>query len=204
MKLNRLTLLIDSGDFTSTKAWNRIYDDVTAAVIAVQWPPDSGAFTIYPKTDGNGVKPIKEGFVTVLKARDWKPEQRKAKDDQSIAAFRPGAFDAWLDLKEYDALPFVVEWETGNISSSHRAVNKMALGISEGWLSGGLLVLPSRALYKYLTDRIGNYQELSPYFPLWSALKLPKGLLGVVEVEHDATSMKVKRITKGTDGRALV
>ncbi len=204
MKLNRITLLVDGGGFKRTAAWARIYADVELAVAAVQWPPESGAFTIYPERDSNGVKPIKAGFIAKLKERGWKPEERKARDDESTGSFRPGAFDAWLDLSERGAKPFVVEWETGNISSSHRAVNKMALGIVQGWLSGGLLVLPSRDLYKYLTDRVGNYRELEPYFPMWTALDPPKGLLGIVEVEHDGTSTKVRRVAKGTDGRALI
>lgn len=37
---------------------------------------------------------------------------------------RPGPMDATYQVK--DRL-FCVEWETGNISSSHRSVNKMAL-----------------------------------------------------------------------------
>jgi hypothetical protein len=98
----------------------------------------------------------------------------------------------------------VVEWETGNISSSHRAINKMALALLFRRISGGLLVLPTRDLYRYLTDRAGNYRELEPYFPLFSALQVAEGYLGVLAVEHDATSYSVPRIAKGTSGRALI
>ena len=83
-------------------------------------------------------------------------------------------------------------------------MNKMALGVTAGWLSGGILVLSSRSLAQYLTDRIGNYPELEPYFPLWSAVRANNAFLGVIEVEHDRTSTKVRRISKGTDGRALI
>ncbi|MGA1841038.1 MAG: hypothetical protein ACMUIU_10470 [bacterium] len=41
---------------------------------------------------------------------------------------------------------FCVEWETGNISSSHRAINKMALGIIRDILIGGILIVPTRNL----------------------------------------------------------
>jgi hypothetical protein len=67
-----------------------------------------------------------------------------------------------------------------------------------------VLILPTRALYRYLTDRVGNYREIEPYFPLWSALPVKEGYLGVIAVEHDATSGDVPRITKGTNGRALI
>jgi hypothetical protein len=100
--------------------------------------------------------------------------------------------------------PFAVEWETGNVSSSHRALNKMALGMIHKKLIGGALVVPSRKLYRFLTDRIGNYDELAPYLDLWKCIPCAEGVLQIIVVEHDAESMNVPTITKGTDGRALV
>src|SRR5207249_1304315 len=90
--------------------------------------------------------------------------------------------------------PFMVEWETGNISSSHRAMNKMALGLVAGVVAGGVLIVPTHALAKFLTDRIGNVRELVPYFPLWSAIKAKRGYLAVIVVEHDRTDTTVARI----------
>ncbi|MDI6824861.1 MAG: hypothetical protein QME93_08350 [Bacillota bacterium] len=98
---------------------------------------------------------------------------------------------------------FCVERETGNISSSHRAMNKMALGILRGLMAGGILILPTRQMYKYLTDRVGNFPELEPYFPLWQSLRVTRGFLAVIAVEHDGVSKDVPRIPKGTNGRAL-
>jgi hypothetical protein len=60
----------------------------------------------------------------------------------------PGKFDAML---ETNSGPIVLEWETGNISSSHRSLNKMALGITRGEILGGFLVVPSRAFAQYQT-----------------------------------------------------
>lgn len=113
---------------------------------------------------------------------------------------KPGPMDATYPVGNR---LFCVEWETGNISSSHRAINKMALGILKKVLIGGALILPTRAMYKYLTDRVGNFPELEPYFPLWHAIKVEEGLLEVIAIEHDAVSQSVPRIPKGTDGRAL-
>ena len=79
----------------------------------------------------------------------------------------------------------------------------MALGILKGNLIGGVLVLPSRKMYHYLTDRVGNFQEIEPYLPLWKSLNVKEGYLAIIEIEHDGVSKKVKRIPKGTDGRAL-
>ena len=67
---------------------------------------------------------------------------------------------------------------------------------------GGVLVVPSRRLYVWLTDRIGNITELEPYFPLWSAIPCDQGILEIIVIEHDAESVDVPRIPKGTDGRA--
>ena len=209
MKIVEIATLIDAGRFTGTPVWRRISTDVKQAIDAIRWPPDASNFTIFPESGkkrgmGNGVKPIKEAFVLHLVSLGWKPEQRYPRGDDVERKYWPGAFDAWLDLTERSLPPFVVEWETGNISSSHRALNKMALALMARHLSGGILVLPTRSLYKFLTDRVGNYHELEPYFPLWRSLKVRVGYLGVIAVEHDATSPKVPRIKKGTDGWALI
>jgi hypothetical protein len=97
---------------------------------------------------------------------------------------------------------FAVEWETGNISSSHRAINKMCLGMVKGKIVGGALIVPTRKLYRYLTDRIGNWDELVPYFDFWRSTLVPNGVLEIIAVEHDFESLEVPRIPKGKDGNA--
>ena len=72
-------------------------------------------------------------------------------------------------------------------------MNKMALALRRGLVSGGVLVLPSRALARYLTDRIGNYEELEPYFDLYTGLEIVHGYLGVIVVEHDAVDHDVPK-----------
>jgi len=115
-----------------------------------------------------------------------------------IAGPHPGAVDAIKTLPSRKLI--ALEWETGNISSSHRAMNKIVLGMLTGVLVGGVLIFPSRNFYRYLTDRIGNYQELEPYFPVWQSVGLRSGFLRVIEIEYDATSPDVQKIPKGTDG----
>ena len=97
----------------------------------------------------------------------------------------------------------MVEWETGNISSSHRAMNKLALGLTSGVIAGGVLLVPTRDFARYLTDRIGNEWELLPYTPLWQSITVTRGYLAIFAVEHDREDTSVQRIPKGTDGRAL-
>ena len=80
----------------------------------------------------------------------------------------------------------------------------MVIGILRGILVGGALVLPTRELYEYLTDRVGNFVELEPYFDVWQSVRCESGFLIVIAVEHDATSLDVPQIPKGTNGRARV
>ncbi len=82
-------------------------------------------------------------------------------------------------------------------------MNKLTMLLSTGVISAGVLVVPSRKLYVYLTDRIGNIQELEPYFGLWKSVPCKSGVLEIIVIEHDAESKKVPRIPKTTAGRAL-
>jgi len=197
MKINKIDFLIQKGNFSHAPEFEDILNEVKSAVKAVVWPEGRDLFTIYPQKKANGVVPIKKEFMNVLVQKDWMLEHR-----MSIASrIRPGPIDAVKRLS--DGQFFAVEWETGNISSSHRALNKMAVGLLDGVLAGGILILPSREMYQYLTDRIGNFAEIEPYFPVWRNLSIEKGVLAVIEIEHDATSLVVPQIKKGTDGRAL-
>jgi len=203
MKLVRTEFLIRAGAFPDSRGWKVIETEIHKAIRSIVWPPHKRLFTIFPQSgkkrgQGNGVKPIKEAFCLKLKQNGWALEVRLP-----LAVRRnPGAIDAIKQLSENQF--FAAEWETGNISSSHRALNKMALGIKQGILKGGVLVVPTRRLYVYLTDRVGNFEEIEPYFDLWRSVSCKDGLLAVIAVEHDGTSDKVPRITKGTDGRALI
>jgi len=180
-----------------SSAFKSILDTIYEAIDFVKWPDGNSKFFINPGKNTNGVKPIKERCVCFLRNKGW--ELEKPMDLGSRIS--PGPIDAVLSIPHY--YDFAFEWETGNISSSHRALNKMALGLITKALSGGILVVPSRELYYHLTDRIGNYAELEPYFPMWKTLNI-EGILAVIEIEHDALSSSVPKIPKGIDGRALV
>ncbi len=200
MRIIRVETLISAGTFPKSREWKRIRRELHESVAAVDWPPGSGRFTIHPESGkkrghGNGVKPIKMECVNRLKALGW-----LAEEPLDIATnLKVGDLDAVYYAK---AGPIAVEWETGNVSSSHRSLNKMALGLMKGLLVGAALVVPSRNLYKWLTDRIGNFSELEPYLDLWKAIPCGNGVLEIVVIEQDAESFDVPRIPKGTDGRS--
>jgi hypothetical protein len=200
MKIIRVETLLAVGEYAQSEEWRRTRTTLHQAIRDVDWPAGSGMFTIYPergkkRSEGNGVTPIKNGFMRYLESQGWRREE-----PLDIAThLRPGDLDAVLHTR-YG--PLAIEWETGNVSSSHRALNKMALGLLKGLLAGGLLIIPTRAFARYLTDRIGNIEELLPYFDFWRAVPCSTGVLEVVAIEHDATSIDVPRIRKGTSGRA--
>jgi hypothetical protein len=182
--------------------WRATRNQIHDAIQKCEWPVGSGSFTIYPESGkgrgrGNGVRPIRDRFVQSLKAEGWTIEG-KAKNALDE---RLGDLNAVLQGPNK---PIVVEWETGNISSSHRSMNKLTLLLKTQIISAGVLVIPSRKLYVYLIDRIGNIQEIKPYFALWKSVPCRESVLEIVVIEQDAVSNDVPRIPKGTDGRALV
>ena len=177
----------------SSQEWREIQEQLREAIEAIVWPPGNTSFTIKPSKHENGVVPIKKAFIDTLKLRDWKTER--------VAVPKVGKVDAIL---ETSIGIFAVEWETGNISSSHRSLNRLSLGLYQQTLIGGIVVIPSRKLYRNVTDRTGNLQEIFPYFTLYQLLPLQRGMLVVIEIEHDREDPTVPLIKKGTDGWALI
>lgn len=201
MKIIQQITLFEGGKYFRSQSWKKLWRLLLTKIKEIDWPEGAGKFKIYPQSgkkrgEGNGVTPIKLQLMKKLKNCGWSLEQ-----PIDIASnVKVGNFDAVYN--DNDRL-IALEWETGNISSSHRSLNKMALGIYKEIISVGILIVPSREMYKYLTDRVGNITELMPYFDLWKAIKYNEGILKIIVIEHDATSESVPRIPKGTDGRAI-
>lgn len=203
MKIVDEITLISNGTFAQSASLQSSLTQIRDAIATISWPVGADGFYLDPHSrgkgrgQGNGVKPIKEACMTYLKDRGWQDELRV----RSKGVAGTGPLDAVLETPEG---LFAVEWETGNISSSHRALNKMCLGVMRGELIAGVLVLPSSKLYPYLTDRIGNIRELMPYLELWSSLNITNGYIGLIVIEQDGEREDSPRIPKGTDGRALL
>jgi hypothetical protein len=183
---------------------NRCFSQIQQAILTIEWPPGSGNFTIRKQAgkkrgEGSGVKPIKEACMAKLQKFGWDLETKL--DIATVT--RPGPIDATYFAKSENKY-FALEWKTGDISYSHRAVNKMAIGLLKEIIIDGVLILPTRELYQHLTDRIGNFCELAPYFPMWKAISIKEGLLAVIAVEHNYASADVERFRNGTSGRAMV
>jgi len=71
----------------------------------------------------------------------------------------------------------------------------------ENKLNGGLLIVPDKDTAYYLTDRIGNYEELEKYIQLWRTFPI-KGYLAILCWKCDGLDSKVPSIGKGKDGNA--
>lgn len=210
MKIVETVVLLSRGEFAQSAQWAAIRETIHSAITQAEWPVGSGSFTIYPESgkksgQGNGVVPIKAKPMKVLKDAGWTLEYpwevatKTGVTGKRSKGTRPGDIDA---AKQFDDGLVVVEWETGNVSSSHRAINKMALGLVAEKCVAGVLILPNMKLAKYLTDRIGNIEEIRPYIPLWENLSVAEGVLELVVIEQDDDSTDVPRIPKGKDGRA--
>ncbi len=196
MKIVQVERLIKRGAFPKSDEWKASEKVIFEAIKAVDWPPGTGKFAINPVAEGNGVVPIKTVFVERLKARGWETEAPA----KFAGDLQPGNLDFMLHTSHG---PIALEWETGNISSSHRSMNKLALGLIQGSIVGGVMIVPSRALYGYLTDRVGNIQEIAPYFDFWKCIRCGNGVLEVVVFQHDKVSNNVPLIPKGKDGNAF-
>jgi hypothetical protein len=192
--------VVSAGVFPESTTWESACADVEDAIGRVDWPHGSGTFAINPKKHGNGVKPIKVPCTLRLQELGWRIE---ALPPLASNVLRPGDLDA-LVVRDGHYIAF--EWETGNISSSHRALNKLVLGLIHRAVIGCFLVVPTRALYPYLTERIGSMHELRAYLPLWNAAsaKVQEAALRIYAVEHDRVDESIDTIPKGTDGNALV
>jgi hypothetical protein len=185
--------------------------EVRSAIKRVVWPPTNNKFVINPDVNKhkkkstksgkkgvhlNGVKPIQSRFTEQLSAfPGWDFSRRMKASEENK---RVSIFDARKNLKEG---LFGLEWETGNISSSHRSLNRMVLSCLRGEGCGGVLILPDSKLYPFLTDRVGNFDELKMYFPVWEAHQINMELI-VIAVSYDGLDETVPYIPRGKDGNA--
>lgn len=192
------------GEFEKTGNWLSSWKHVEEAIAKIHhWKP--GKFVIKPEKKWNGVSPIKQAAMAHLAESGWIMEGKWPTELKEgftgSRVIKPGDIDA---VREFEVGLVALEWETGNISSSHRSLNKLCMWLEDGVLRAWILIVPSKALYPYLTDRVGNVQELRPYIPHWrKSCEGTKWILRIVVVEHDETDMSVANITKWTDGRAL-
>lgn len=226
MKWLRTMVLFDKGNIAATADWCRIHESFVRSIEAVDFPEKSLALTLRRKQqrpdkqwDRNGVVYLKRRFYGhMVNDEKWQSEAgfRLKKQDAAteVTLFPSGAAHLEPVTSSYGAFDFVttgpsglhvaIEWETGNISSSHRSMNKLAIAVKTGQVDVGVTVVPSKDLYDHLTDRIGNISELSGYLSMWKGMgeSVVRGMLAVAVVEHDALCDDGDYLPVGNDGRA--
>ena len=228
MKWLRTLLIFDRGDIASSSDWHTVHESYVRSICQVDFPKGSGGLTLRRKTlrdDGqwnrNGVGYLRERFLGhMVDDEGWEAEGRVRLDHAKVApelrlypgmeSYREpvkskfGGFDFVFDAPE--GLRVAIEWETGNISSSHRSMNKLSIALISGALDAAVLIVPSRDLYEQLTDRVGNIAELSGYLSMWKDLeaRVRHGLLAITVVEHDELTDDPGHpyLRVGIDGRA--
>jgi len=228
MKWCRTLVIFDKGDLVSSADWEAIHASYVRSIKRIDFPKGSRTLTLRRKSkrrdgqwDRNGVGYLRTRFLDYMVNREgWKAESGfelgknrvsptlclfpELKPHQEPITSEFGDFD--LVIRAPKGTHVAIEWETGNISSSHRSMNKLAIALETGKIDVGVLIVPSRDLYEHLTDRIGNIGELSGYLAMWESLKggVNRGLLAVTVVEHDrlTDSKKFRYLPTGKDGRA--
>lgn len=222
----RTLLLFDKGSVSSCPGWREMHESFVRSIQSVHFPEGSGSLTLKRKMrlpgnkwSRNGVVFLKQSFLRhLVEIERWRPEENLSLERINVATevrlypsmdvyVEPvvssfGPFDFMTVAS--DGLRVAIEWETGNISSSHRSMNKLALAVEMGLIDAGVMIVPSRLLYAHLTDRIGNITELSGYLAMWKGIgdSIERGLLAIAVVEHDALTDEGDYLPVGQDGRA--
>lgn len=228
MKWLRTLVIFDRGNVVSSSDWRVIHESYIRSIQSIDFPKGTGTLKLRRKVrrpDGqwnrNGVGYLRQRFLDhMVKNEPWRAEVGfdlgKIRQPPELRLYPSlelhhepitsdfGDFD--LVTKAPQGTHVAIEWETGNISSSHRSMNKLAIALGTGKIQAGVLIVPSRDLYEHLTDRIGNIGELSGYLSMWKDLeaRVERGLLAITVVEHDQLTddSKFRYLPVGEDGHA--
>lgn len=143
----------------------------------------------------NGVVPVKERCYQILENEyGWYREKPLSYFHDN--AQKGGPIDVYKEFCQGGNVLYAgLEFETGNISSAHRSMNKLCIGIVKGEIAIAFLMMPIKAMSFYLTDRVSNYEELEPYF-----LLLDNTPFVVFGFDAEEYSTDVPLLPKGKDG----
>ncbi len=143
----------------------------------------------------NGVVPVKEKCYQILE-EDFLWFREKPLSYFHDDAQKGGPIDVYKEFATgIDVFKVGLEFETGNISSAHRSINKLQVGLKKCELDMAILMLPIKKMSFYLTDRVSNYEELEPYFLLLDSS--PFVVFGFDADEYDTNA---PLLPKGKDG----
>ncbi|MGG0403198.1 restriction endonuclease [Priestia megaterium] len=173
--------------------YEQAYKEVVTAISSTVWPIGSNVFAINNSVkNANGVVPLKEKcYIELENTYDWFRE--KPLNVLKIEKQKGGPIDVYKEFNSGERIG--LEFESGNIASAHRSMNKLLLGINRNELDLGIILMPVKELAYYLTDRITNYEELEPYFEITEGKPF-------IFIGFDATiyDKNIPLIPKGKDG----
>jgi hypothetical protein len=230
MKWLRTLVLFDRGNIVSSEDWGSIHQAFVRSIKSIDSPVGSGLLVLRRKTydpgskqwNRNGVGFLRNRFLEhIVQKEGWQAEGKvdlqnlqEQPELELYPSLEPYSEPITSSFGDFDfvtttagGLRVAIEWETGNISSSHRSLNKLSIVLATKKIQAGVLILPSRSLYEHLTDRIGNIGELSPYLGMWKSMgeTVERGLLAIAVVEHDELTddQNFPYLKVGKDGRAV-
>jgi len=142
--------------------FQQAYDEIVTSICLSVWPKDSNVFAVNNSEKNiNGVVPLKERcYIELENTYNWYRE--KPLNVLKFEKEKGGPIDVYKEFSSTERIG--LEFETGNIGSAHRSMNKLLLGVNRGELDLAIILMPVKSLAYYLTDRITNYEELDPYF----------------------------------------
>ena len=102
----------------------------------------------------NGVVPVKERCYQILEEEfEWYREKPLTYFHED--AQKGGPIDVYKEFTtECSFFRAGLEFETGNISSAHRSMNKLCVGIKKGELDLAMLMMPIKKMSFYLTGHL--------------------------------------------------
>lgn len=171
------------------------YNDVANSIIYNVTPGKNVFILNNSSKNCNGVVPVKERCYCLLEESfGWFREKPLAYFHND--AQKGGPIDVYKEFLQGNRIVKAgLEFETGNISSAHRSLNKLLVGIKKEELDIAFLMMPIKNMSYYLTDRVSNYEELEPYFLL--VRDVPFVFFGFDAEEY---STEVPCLSKGKDG----
>lgn len=139
------------------------YDEIVDSIIHNVSPKQDIFILNNSQKNCNGVVPVKERCYEILEdTYGWFRE--KPLDYFYNDAKKGGPIDVYKEFSDNQHIVKVgLEFETGNISSAHRSMNKLCVGINKQEIDIAFLMMPVFNTSYYLTDRVSNYEELAPY-----------------------------------------
>lgn len=140
------------------------YDEVTDAIAAMVSDGLDEFQVNNTEKNCNGVVLIKEKcYIKLEEHYLWYREKPLLYLKNQMK--KGGPIDVYKEFRsDGGQLNAGLEFETGNISSAHRSMNKLLVGLKQDEIQLAILMMPVKKLSYYLTDRVSNYEELEPYF----------------------------------------